>query len=120
MNQETEGTRHMTKSRFAVFVWTCLLLAALTPQAWPQARALYQQTQYKGQEIGKLTGDVYYARMDDYVSAFMVTTESNRPKLRAILRHSLNSTTPTMTAYSPGPKSRGVPSQMCAPRTSPI
>src|SRR5438128_12406211 len=75
MNQETEGTRHMTKSRFAVFVWTCLLLAALTPQAWPQARALYQQTQYKGQEIGKLTGDVYYARMDDYVSAFMVTTD---------------------------------------------
>jgi len=36
---------------------------------------MYQQTQYKGQEIGKLTGDVYYARMDDYVSAFMVTSE---------------------------------------------
>src|SRR5205823_14799913 len=45
------------------------------PEAWPQARALYQQAQYKGQEIGKLTGDVYYARMDDYVSAFMVTTD---------------------------------------------
>src|SRR5438067_13105602 len=75
MNQETEGTRDMTKSRFAVFLWTCLLLAALTPQAWPQARALYQHTQYKGQEIGKLTGDVYYARMDDYVSAFMVTSD---------------------------------------------
>jgi glyoxylase-like metal-dependent hydrolase (beta-lactamase superfamily II) len=40
-----------------------------------QQRALYQQTQYKGQEIGRLTGDVYYARMDDYVSAFMVTPE---------------------------------------------
>ncbi len=40
-----------------------------------QQRSLYQQTQYKGQEIGKLTGDVYYARMDDYVSVFMVTRE---------------------------------------------
>jgi glyoxylase-like metal-dependent hydrolase (beta-lactamase superfamily II) len=40
-----------------------------------QQRSLYQQTQYKGQEIGKLTGDVYFARMDDYVSAFMVTPE---------------------------------------------
>jgi glyoxylase-like metal-dependent hydrolase (beta-lactamase superfamily II) len=40
-----------------------------------QARALYQQTQYQGQEIGRLTGDVYYARMDDYVSVFMVTPE---------------------------------------------
>jgi glyoxylase-like metal-dependent hydrolase (beta-lactamase superfamily II) len=45
------------------------------PEARSQARALYQQTQFKGQEIGKLTGDVYYARMDDYVSAFMVTPE---------------------------------------------
>src|SRR5438552_10257578 len=60
---------------FAALFVSCLLLVALTPQAWPQARALYQQTQYKGQEIGKLTGDVYYARMDDYVSAFMVTTD---------------------------------------------
>src|SRR5438067_2930999 len=75
MNQETEGTRDMTKSRFAVFLWASLVFAALTPQAWTQARELYQQTQYKGQEIGKLTGDVYYARMDDYVSAFMVTTD---------------------------------------------
>src|SRR2546427_3997393 len=46
-----------------------------TPTLSAQQRALYQQTQYKGQEIGKLTGDVYYARMDDYVSAFMVTSE---------------------------------------------
>src|SRR5437763_2143290 len=53
----------------------CLIVAAAAPQALSQARALYQQTQYKGQEIGKLTGDVYYARMDDYVSAFMVTTD---------------------------------------------
>src|SRR5437667_8374943 len=53
----------------------CCILAALAPQAWPQQRSLYQQTEYKGQEIGKLTGDVYYARMDDYVSVFMVTSE---------------------------------------------
>ena len=40
-----------------------------------QQRSFYQQTEYKGQEIGKLTGDTYYARMDDYVSVFMVTPE---------------------------------------------
>jgi glyoxylase-like metal-dependent hydrolase (beta-lactamase superfamily II) len=40
-----------------------------------QQRSIYQQTQFKGLDIGKLTGDVYYARMDDYVSAFMVTSE---------------------------------------------
>src|SRR6266478_3551743 len=50
-----------------------LLLSSLTLSA--QQRSLYQQTQYKGQEIGKLTGDIYYARMDDYVSVFMVTPE---------------------------------------------
>ena len=54
-----------------------LCLAILFPgsSGWAQPRSLYQQTQYKGQEIGKLTGDVYYARMDDYVSVFMVTPE---------------------------------------------
>jgi glyoxylase-like metal-dependent hydrolase (beta-lactamase superfamily II) len=46
---------------------------ALTASA--QQRALYQQTQYKGLDIGKLTGEVYWARMDDYLSAFMVTPE---------------------------------------------
>jgi glyoxylase-like metal-dependent hydrolase (beta-lactamase superfamily II) len=51
------------------------VIASLVPNAWPQARSLYQQTQYKGMEMGKLTGDVYYARMDDYVSAFMVTSD---------------------------------------------
>src|SRR5215467_16351733 len=51
----------------ALLAW-CLTLSA-------QQRPLYQQTQYKGQEIGKLTGDIYYARMDDYVSVFMVTGE---------------------------------------------
>lgn len=43
--------------------------------AWSQPREWYQQTEYKGREIGRLTGDVYYARQDDYVSAFMVTRE---------------------------------------------
>jgi glyoxylase-like metal-dependent hydrolase (beta-lactamase superfamily II) len=52
----------------------CFVLAA-SSIGGAQQRALYQQTQYKGQEIGKLTGDVYYARMDDYVSAFVVTRE---------------------------------------------
>jgi glyoxylase-like metal-dependent hydrolase (beta-lactamase superfamily II) len=50
-----------------------ILLAAITLAA--QQRSFYQQTQYKGQEIGKLTGDVYYARMDDYVSVFLVTPD---------------------------------------------
>src|SRR5262245_28505591 len=57
------------------FTLGCLLSASLAHEGWAQARAMYQQTQYKGQEIGKLTGDIYYARMDDYVSAFMVTPE---------------------------------------------
>ncbi len=48
---------------------------ALAPALAAQQRSFYQQTQYKGQEIGKLTGDVYYARMDDYVSVFMVTPD---------------------------------------------
>ena len=65
----------MIKRPFVVFVLSCLVFESFVPEAWTQARALYQQTQYKGQEIGKLTGDVYYARMDDYVSAFMVTSE---------------------------------------------
>jgi glyoxylase-like metal-dependent hydrolase (beta-lactamase superfamily II) len=53
------------------------LSSALVPATavWAQPGPLWQSTSYKGQEIGKLTGDVYYARTDDYVSAFMVTTE---------------------------------------------
>jgi glyoxylase-like metal-dependent hydrolase (beta-lactamase superfamily II) len=43
--------------------------------AQSQPRAIYQQTQYQGQEIGRLTGDVYYARMDDYLSVFLVTPD---------------------------------------------
>jgi glyoxylase-like metal-dependent hydrolase (beta-lactamase superfamily II) len=42
--------------------------------AWGQPREWYQQTAYQGRQIGRLTGDVYYARQDDYVSAFMVTS----------------------------------------------
>src|SRR5262245_61764349 len=57
-----------------------VVVAAVCAALWPavaaaQPRASYQQTQYKGQEIGKLTGDTYYARMDDYVSVFMVTRD---------------------------------------------
>jgi glyoxylase-like metal-dependent hydrolase (beta-lactamase superfamily II) len=44
-------------------------------EAAAQPGPLWQSTTYKGREIGKLTGDVYYARSDDYVSAFMVTPE---------------------------------------------
>src|SRR5947209_19474699 len=55
---------------------TSLLFALVfAPAVHAQPRSVYQQTQYKGQEIGKLTGDTYYARMDDYVSVFMVTPE---------------------------------------------
>ena len=43
--------------------------------AYAQPGPLWQATTYKGREIGKLTGDVYYARSDDYVSAFMVTPD---------------------------------------------
>src|SRR5687768_17915314 len=51
------------------------LFACSATTAFAQPRAIYQQTQYKGQEIGTLTGDVYYARMDDYLSVFMVTPQ---------------------------------------------
>ncbi len=58
------------------------LLAVLSCRLWSlrsrvqaQPGPLWQSTSYKGQEIGKLTGDVYYARTDDYVSAFMVTPD---------------------------------------------
>src|SRR5215813_8914599 len=66
----------MKGRRLTVVVAACIAFAVVAPGAFGQARALYQQTQYKGQEIGRLTGDVYYARMDDYVSAFIVTSEA--------------------------------------------
>jgi len=58
-----------------VILLAATLLAALPPRMAAQERSFYQQTELKGQEIGKLTGDVYYARMDDYVSVFLVTPE---------------------------------------------
>ena len=54
-------------------VLSCSVSVSLAAHAQPGP--LWQSTQYKGQEIGKLTGDVYYARTDDYVSAFMVTRD---------------------------------------------
>jgi glyoxylase-like metal-dependent hydrolase (beta-lactamase superfamily II) len=54
-------------------VLSCSALVSLAAHAQPGP--LWQSTTYKGQEIGKLTGDVYYARTDDYVSAFMVTPD---------------------------------------------
>ena len=64
----------MRARRLAVLT-AVLVMTACGSIAGAQPRAIYQQTQYKGQEIGKLTGDVYYARMDDYVSVFMVTPD---------------------------------------------
>ena len=52
-----------------------LVVSIFAAEVRAQERSFYQQTGYKGQEIGKLTGDIYYARMDDYVSVFMVTSE---------------------------------------------
>jgi hypothetical protein len=60
---------------FAAFLLSCLLLGALADSASAQPRAMYQQTQYQGREITKLTGEIYAARQDDYVSVFMVTSE---------------------------------------------
>ena len=52
-----------------------ILVLAVGSTASAQPRSIYQQTQYKGQEIGQLTGSVYFARMDDYLSVFMVTSD---------------------------------------------
>ena len=52
-----------------------IVFSAVASGVWAQQRSFYQQSEYKGQEIGKLTGAVYYARMDDYVSVFMVTSD---------------------------------------------
>src|SRR5713101_9813197 len=66
----------MKKKRLLSALASCFALTAFTSAAWAQQRSLYQQVPgYKTQEIGKLTGEVYYARMDDYVSAFLVTSE---------------------------------------------
>lgn len=66
----------MTRSRLLPGAALCAAFALGSHIAAAQGpAALYQKTQYTGQEIGRLTGDVYYARWDDYVSAFMVTPE---------------------------------------------
>jgi glyoxylase-like metal-dependent hydrolase (beta-lactamase superfamily II) len=65
----------MMMGGFTKVVLLAFVIAACTQRAWAQTAAQYQQTQFKGKEIGKLTGDVYFARMDDYVSVFMVTPD---------------------------------------------
>ena len=64
----------MTGRFLRVMGVVCLVVAVAAPLA-AQSPTLYQQTQYKGREIGRLTGDVYYARMDDYLSVFVVTRD---------------------------------------------
>jgi len=63
----------MKRSEWILAVLSCSAFVSFTAHAQPGP--LWQSTTYKGQEIGKLTGDVYYARTDDYVSAFMVTRD---------------------------------------------
>ena len=60
----------MKRTLLSLVLGSCLALSVFAQQ-----RSLYQQTDIKGEEIGKLTGDTYYARMDDYVSVFMVTPD---------------------------------------------
>jgi glyoxylase-like metal-dependent hydrolase (beta-lactamase superfamily II) len=64
----------MAMTRSIAIAAVCALLVPLPP-ALAQRAAQYQQTEYKGREIGRLTGDIYYARMDDYLSVFLVTPE---------------------------------------------
>jgi glyoxylase-like metal-dependent hydrolase (beta-lactamase superfamily II) len=63
----------MKRCEWLLAVLSCSALAPLAARAQPGP--LWQSTSYQGQEIGKLTGDVYFARTDDYVSAFMVTSD---------------------------------------------
>jgi len=65
----------MNRRSIALAVLVVCVSALFSVAVSSQPAALYQGTTYKGREIGKLTGDVYYARSDDYVSAFMVTSE---------------------------------------------
>jgi len=63
----------MKRNGALLAVLSCSVLGSFATHAQPGP--LWQSTTYKGQEIGKLTGEVYYARTDDYVSAFMVTRD---------------------------------------------
>jgi glyoxylase-like metal-dependent hydrolase (beta-lactamase superfamily II) len=65
----------MNRSGWVLAVLGCSAFTVSALDAAAQPAALYQTTSYKGREIGQLTGDVYYARLDDYVSAFMVTPD---------------------------------------------
>jgi len=65
----------MNSTRGLIVGAAAIVLVSCAAPAAAQPRAIYQQTKYQGQEIGKLTGDVYYARMDDYLSVFMVTPD---------------------------------------------
>ena len=66
----------MSTKKIVAWPLSGLAVVAFTGTATAQGPAgLYQKTTYTGKEIGKLTGDVYYARWDDYLSAFMVTSE---------------------------------------------
>jgi glyoxylase-like metal-dependent hydrolase (beta-lactamase superfamily II) len=65
----------MTHRRAIVILALSAILALPGAAAYAQQPGQYQQTQYKGRDIGKLTGDVYYARMDDYLSVFLVTPD---------------------------------------------
>jgi glyoxylase-like metal-dependent hydrolase (beta-lactamase superfamily II) len=64
----------MNRSGWFLAVLGCSALVSVFT-AGAQPGPLWQSTTYKGREIGKLTGDVYYARSDDYLSAFMVTPD---------------------------------------------
>jgi len=67
----------MSTKKIVAWPLSGLAVVAFTGTATAQGPAgLYQKTTYTGKEIGKLTGDVYYARWDDYLSAFMVTPEA--------------------------------------------
>jgi glyoxylase-like metal-dependent hydrolase (beta-lactamase superfamily II) len=64
----------MNKKAVVLAVLGCSALAYASTAA-AQPGPLWQTTTYQGREIGQLTGDVYYARSDDYLSAFMVTPD---------------------------------------------
>jgi glyoxylase-like metal-dependent hydrolase (beta-lactamase superfamily II) len=61
--------------RYTLTALGCAAVAVPAFDGGGQPASLYQSTNYKGRAIGNLTGDVYFARLDDYVSAFMVTPD---------------------------------------------
>src|SRR5581483_3752652 len=65
----------MSRHPLSAAVALSAVILALPWWAAAQSPALYQQTAHKGRSIGQLTANVYWARMDDYVSAFIVTSD---------------------------------------------